>query len=201
MPKQPFKNVYEFTITLRGIKPKIWRRIQVPENYSFWELHVAIQDAMGWADYHLHEFEIFDPKIAEKVSIGIADENDFIGYEIIPGEKAKISKYFLFPKIRALYEYDFGDGWEHEVVLERVLPAESGSIYPKCIAGKRACPPEDCGGIWGYEELLEIIKNPNNPEYEEQIEWLGGNFNPEHFRPEDVHFDNPRQRFKIAFRG
>lgn len=199
MSKQNPKKIYEFKITLREIKPKIWRKIQVPDNYNFWDLHVAIQDAMGWQDYHLHQFEVKDSKTGNKVFIGSPGEDGIAGYEVIPGNKAKISKYFLSPKDEALYEYDFGDGWEHEVLLEKILPAESGTKYPKCIAGKRACPPEDCGGPCGYEELLEVIKNPNSPEYEERMEWLqwqGGNFDPEKFEPDEVYFDDSKERFK-----
>jgi hypothetical protein len=194
MQQQNPKNVYEFKITLKKIKPTIWRRIQVPENYSFWDLHVAIQDAMGWADCHLHQFEVLDPQICEKVFVGVPHEDDFGIDEIIPGNKTKISKYFLFPKNKALYEYDFGDGWEHEIVLEKILPAESGIKYPRCISGKRTCPPEDCGGPWGYEELLETIKNPDDPEYIERMEWLGGDFNPEKFDPKNVYFEDPKKR-------
>lgn len=199
MSQQNPKNIYEFKITLKDIKPKIWRRIQVPENYSFWDLHVAIQDSLGWEDYHLHQFEVLDPKTGGKISIGIPDEDGFSGYEIISGNKAKISKYFLSPKDKASYEYDFGDGWEHEVVLEKILLAKPGTEYPRCISGERACPPEDCGGPWGYEELLEVINDPTHPEYEEKIEWLGDDFDPEKFAPEDVDFDDPKERFRVGF--
>lgn len=196
MSKQNPKNIYEFKITLKEIKPKIWRKIQVPQTYNFWDLHVAIQDAMGWEDYHLHQFNMGDPKTGEKVSIGIPDEDGIVDYHIIPGAEAEISKYFLSPKDKALYEYDFGDGWEHEVVLEKILPAESGAKYPRCIGGARACPPEDCGGPWGYQALLEIMNNPDDPDYAEKMEWLGDDFDPEEFTPEEVYFDNSKERLK-----
>lgn len=199
MSKQSPKNVYEFKITLKEIKPKVWRKIQVPETYSFWDLHVAIQDSMGWEDYHLHQFDMADPKTGEKVSIGIPDEDGIANYPIIPGSKTKIAKYFLSHKDKALYEYDFGDGWEHEVVLEKILPAESGVKYPRCISGARACPPEDCGGPWGYQELLEIMENPDDPDYAEKMEWLGDDFDPEKFTPEEVYFDDPKERLKGIF--
>jgi hypothetical protein len=176
--------IYQFKITLREIKPKIWRSIQVPSNYSFWDFHVAIQDAMGWQDYHLHQFTIINPKTGESEVIGIADDESF--QEIIAGKKAKISKYFLSPKDKANYEYDFGDGWEHEITLEKILPVNANDKYPQCIAGARACPPEDCGGVYGYENLLKIIKDPNHEEYKEQIKWLGGEFNPEDFDHKSV---------------
>lgn len=191
-------NIYQFKITLKGSKPKIWRRIQVPEKYSFWDLHVAIQDAMGWEDYHLHQFEMINPKTGEKVLIGILDEEGFA--DTIPEKTAKIAKYFLSSKDKASYEYDFGDGWEHEVILEKILPAIAGTQYPQCIEGKLACPPEDCGGVWGYEHLLEIMANPQHEEYAERMEWLGDNFNPVNFDPKLVKFDDPKERWKIAFK-
>jgi hypothetical protein len=176
--------IYQFKIILKGIKPAIWRRIHVLGNYNFWDLHVAIQDAMGWYDCHLHQFEM---KTHEAFGIIIGTEEcDELE------QKAKIAKYFLYPKDKANYEYDFGDGWEHEIVLEKILPAVIGNKYPQCIAGKRACPPEDCGGVWGYEDLLKVIANPRHPEYEERMEWLGGDFNPEEFDPKLVVFEDPK---------
>lgn len=195
--KKKFDQVYQFKITLRDIKPPIWRRIQVPETYTFWDLHVAIQDAMGWSDYHLHEFEITDPSTGLKVNIGIPDE-DF-GREILLGWKQKIADYFSMGNRLADYVYDFGDNWEHIIKLEKILPRDENVDYPKCIAGKRACPPEDCGGIWGYENFLEIINDPDNEEYEDMIEWVGGEFDPEHFDVKEVSFDDPDKRRKIAF--
>jgi hypothetical protein len=196
MPTKP-SNIYQFKITLKEIKPKIWRRIQVPGNYTFWDLHVAIQDAMGWEDCHLHQFEILNPKTGEREIIATEDDED--SYETISEEKAKISQYFLSAKNKANYEYDFGDGWEHEVVLEKILPPVDGSKYPHCIAGERACPPEDCGGIWGYAYLLEIIADTKHPEYQERMEWLGDDFNSEEFDPKSVKFDNPKKRLQMGF--
>jgi len=190
--------IYQFKITLKEIKPKIWRRIQVSSNYSFWDLHVAIQDAMGWEDYHLHEFEMVNPKTMNKDLIGMPDGEGL--HEVISGNKAKIAKYFLAPKDKAYYIYDFGDGWEHEIVLEKILPAEIGIQYPLCIAGERACPPEDCGGVPGYEYLLEIISDPKHEEYEERLEWLGEEFNPENFDPKSVIFDDPKERWETALK-
>lgn len=199
MSKQKFKNIYQFKITLQNIKPKIWRRIQVPENYSFWDLHVAIQNSMGWEDYHLHEFGIKNPKTGDKVTIGIPYDDGFADYEIIPGNKVKITEYFITPKDKAIYEYDFGDGWEHKIVLEKILSSEDDGKYPRCVAGERACPPEDCGGPWGYEELLEIMQDKEHEEHEEKMAWFAGEFDPEDFAPENVEFDDPKTRYQIAF--
>jgi hypothetical protein len=198
--KKKFTQVYQFKITLKGVKPPIWRRIQVPGTYTFWDLHVAIQDAMGWDDYHLHEFRMRHPLTGEKVCIGIPDEEaEFFGQEIIPEEKLKIVEWFSMKNRVAEYIYDFGDGWEHKIQLEKILPRDKSIKYPICIAGKRACPPEDCGGIWGYEEFLEAIRNPEHEEHEEMLEWCGGEFDPEHFDPTEVIFSDPAKRRRLAF--
>lgn len=193
--KKEFDQVYQFKITLDGIRPPIWRRIQVPETYSFWDLHVAIQDVMGWLDYHLHEFGIVNPGTGMRAEIGIPDGE--IG--ILAGWKHKIADYFTVENKSAFYQYDFGDSWEHKILLEKILPREKGVKYPICIKGKRACPPEDCGGIWGYVELLEILGDPDHEEHESMKEWVGGELNPERFDPKQVHFDNPDVRRKNLF--
>jgi len=190
--------VYQFKITLTSSEPSIWRRILVPSNYSFWDLHVAIQDSMGWRDYHLHSFSIKDPITKIEVEIGIPDEEyDAFDRRILADHKVKISKYFNESNRNARYEYDFGDSWIHTVRFEKILQAAVGEKYPKCIAGQLACPPEDCGGIGGYYNLLSVLSGPKNEEYNEMIEWLGGEFNPERFDPKAVSFDNPKERFKL----
>ncbi|MCF8316913.1 MAG: plasmid pRiA4b ORF-3 family protein [Ignavibacteriales bacterium] len=190
--------VYQFKITLTGSKPSIWRRILVPSNYSFWDLHVAIQDSMGWLDCHLHSFSIKDPITKIEVEIGIPNEEyDAFGRNILADHKIKISKYFNESNLSARYEYDFGDSWIHTVKFEKILQAAVDEKYPKCIAGQLACPPEDCGGIGGYYNLLSVLSGPKNEEYNEMIEWLGGEFNPEIFDPKSVSFDNPKERFKL----
>jgi hypothetical protein len=154
---------------------------------------------MGWLDYHLHEFEIVNPSTGLKDNIGIPVPDEAFGREVLPGWKQRIADYFSMNNRLADYVYDFGDSWEHKIQLEKILPREKGVKYPICVKGKRACPPEDCGGIWGYEELLEIIKDPNHEEHEEMLEWLGGEFDSEHFDVEEVRFDDPDKRRKIAF--
>lgn len=199
--KKQYNQVYQFKITLKNISPPIWRRIQVPESYSFWDLHVAIQDVMGWLDYHLHEFEIINPSTGAKVEIGIPVDDDFdMEREVLPGWEEKIADYFSMENRVTYYEYDFGDSWEHTIKLEKILPLDKDTDYPKCIAGKRSCPPEDCGGVWGYEDFLKIINNPDHEEYEEMIEWAGGAFDPEHFYKEKVSFDDPHERWEITFK-
>jgi len=197
--KKKFDQVYQFKIALKGTKPQVWRRIQVPETYTFWDLHVAIQDVMGWEDCHLHEFEIVGSSTGVKTSIGIPDEEFGLDREILPGWKQKIADWFSMENRLADYRYDFGDNWEHKLRLEKILHRERNINYPICIKGERACPPEDCGGIWGYEDFLEIIKNPNHEEHEKMLEWIGGEFDPEHFDVKEVIFDDPDERRKIAF--
>jgi hypothetical protein len=194
-----YKNIYQFKIALKHIKPPIWRRIQVPDNYSFWDLHVAIQDAMGWTDSHLHSFHIINPRTAWEEEIGSPGDPFFDDDPIIPSPDKKISKYFSLDNKKALYVYDFGDYWEHEVVLEKILPKEKGAEYPVCIAGKRSCPPEDFGGPYGYMDLLNIVSDPEHEEYDEMIKWLGDEFDPEHFDPDEVIFEDPEERWEYAY--
>ena len=198
--KKKYDQVYQFKITLKGTKPPIWRRILVPETYTFWDLHVAIQDAMGWDDYHLHEFTLLSPKTGRKVKIGIpSDEDVDYGWEVLAEWNQKIAHYFSSENSKADYVYDFGDGWEHSIKLEKILPRETGVAYPRCIGGKRACPPEDCGGIGGYAEFLEAIGDPANELHEDMLDWVGGCFDPDDFDPNDVEFEDPDSRFKLAF--
>ena len=200
--------IYQFKITLLDISPPIWRIIQVPSKYNFWDLHIAIQDSMGWLDYHLHVFRFQSPHKMEGIEIGIPDEEmieDIEDGAFLPGWDIKICDYFTKPGNKTLYEYDFGDCWEHELILENILPKEIKTKYPRCIAGERACPPEDCGSVPGYYRLLEILKNTKHKEYTETINWLKGhakNYYPYHsdeFDPNKVHFDNPNIRFRRAF--
>jgi hypothetical protein len=196
------KMVYQFKIILEDVKPKIWRRIQVPEKYSFWDLHVAIQDAMGWTDSHLHQFNITNPKDEQQIYIGIPDDEAFAGElpPTIEGWNERIRDYFFEKRHNQChYEYDFGDGWTHVIKLEKILPAIQKFKYPVCVAGERACPPEDCGGVGGYENFLEIINDPEHEEYQSMLGWVGGKFDSEKFDPHKVRFDNPKGRWKIAF--
>ena len=193
--KKDFKNVYQFKITLQETKPPIWRRIQVPETYTFWDLHIAIQDAMGWNDYHLHEFDVKKPGLRNEVRIGIPERD--LDTEFLPGWKQKIADYFSMENRTAAYIYDFGDDWVHTITLEKILPRKMKTKYPLCIKGKRACPPEDVGGVYGYEEFLQIIRNPKHKEHKSMLKWIGGNFDPEQFDVNKIHFDNPDKRLKM----
>jgi hypothetical protein len=197
------REIHRYTVTLRDIHPEIWRSIAVPAESSFWDLHVAIQDAMGWHDTHLHAFRFTGPDDREGTLIGIPDDDGFVGDPVyLPGWTIPIKEYFRRPGDRALYEYDFGDGWEHDVVLEEIAPRPARKKFPVCLDGARACPPEDCGGIGGYENLLDAIADPAHPEHEELGEWLRefyGNYDPERFDAKKVRFDDPGDRWRGAF--
>ena len=198
--KKKFDQVYQFKITLKDIKPLIWRRIHVPKTYTFWDLHIAIQNVMGWYDSHLHEFEIVNPLSGTKTIIGIPnDDEDFANHKTLPGWKQKISDYFSKENQSANYIYDFGDNWEHKIILEKILPKKNNITYPLCVKGERACPPEDCGGTYGYEDFLKIIRDPDDEQHERMLEWIGGEFDSEHFNPKEVIFDDPAERLKDAF--
>ena len=196
MGKSNKENVYQFKISLTGIEPQIWRQIQVPENYTFWDLHVAIQDSMGWWDSHLHSFTMKNLATGEKEEIGIPSDDFLDEMPILPGWEEKMADWFTEENMKVLYIYDFGDDWHHEVKLEKILPNEEGVKYPRCIAGKRACPPEDCGGVWGFSDFLEAVRDPEHEEHERMLEWIGGEYDPEDFDPKEVKFDNPKTRLK-----
>jgi hypothetical protein len=161
---------------------------------------------MGWLDYHLHAFRVKMPQKKSETEIGIPDE-DFDDRDVLPGWRVPITKYFIDPGKMAIYDYDFGDGWSHYVLLEGILLMEKGFKYPRCISGERACPPEDCGGVDGYYQLLKILSDPNHPEYQEYNEWLKGHaknyfpYEPDKFEPDKVEFWDPKRRWKMAFQS
>lgn len=160
------RKVYDFKISLLDTNPLVWRRIQVPENYTFWDLHVAIQDAMGWLDCHLHAFR-FKGTEAD-FEIGIPDEEGFSTIETLPGWEIPIRNNFDVGET-CIYEYDFGDAWVHEVVLQGIVIVEKNKRYPVCSDGAMACPPEDCGGIPGYFHLTEVMTDPEHEDYEDLL--------------------------------
>jgi len=168
--------ICQLKVTLRGIKPPIWRRILVPHDISLEKLHHVLQTVMGWTDSHLHKFVMAGVKYRDTsvyVNDGLKNEKRYRLSQLVHTEKAKLS-----------YIYDFGDYWEHELLVEKILPQEGTSTCPVCLAGKRACPPEDCGGPSGYEELLESLLDPSHPDHDERFEWLPGDFDSEEFNVE-----------------
>jgi len=159
----------------------IWRRIAVPAGADLGQLHDIIQIAMGWYDCHLHSFQdgaqVYEPPNPE--DFGFPN----FGPEPIDERHALIDQIFDRPNKTLHYEYDFGDGWEHSIKFEK--RADTPLDRPRILKGRRACPPEDCGGIWGYYSLLEALADPNHPEHEELKEWAGDAFDPEHFDLDD----------------
>lgn len=172
--------IYQFKITLKGIRPPIWRQFQVNSHIRFLDLHRIIQGVMGWEDAHLHQFSVDGYLLTDGITL---KETGSGGGDVA---KSWLDALVAEEEQKFVYEYDFGDSWEHEVVLEKILEPEAGATYPRCLAGKRACPPEDCGGVWGYQELLEVLKDPENPGHDEMLDWLGGEFDPEEFDLEGV---------------
>ena len=193
--------VHELKITLRHSKPPIWRRVGVPSDMSLGDLHWVIQTVMGWDGYHLHQFIISHnqpkptreeidelrqtgqwEKLMERTRRGRYVSDPRFELENIEDErKVKLSELAPAVKNKFIYEYDFGDGWEHEVKAVKIGPPVEGVNYPVCLAGELACPPEDCGGVWGYYDKLEVLKNPKHEDYKDTLEWMGKNFDPERF--------------------
>lgn len=171
--------LYQIKITLQDLRPPIWRRVQVRSDISLGELHQIIQIAMGWTNSHLHLFLIQGMEYGEP-----APEYD---WEVKDERKVKLNRVVSGEKFKFRYTYDMGDSWEHEIQIEKILPAGSEVLrYGVCVTGKRACPPEDCGGTWGYTELIETLRDPNHPEHESMLEWAGEEFNPEAFDVNEV---------------
>jgi hypothetical protein len=174
--RKPTDRVYQLKITLKDVRPPIWRRVLVADG-TLEDLHDVIQDAMGWQDSHLHSFTIAgetysDPETAFELEMGIARET--LLSDVLTREKMKFT-----------YLYDFGDDWAHDIVVEKVLPREEGQEVPVCLKGKRACPPEDVGGPWGYMDYAEAIRDPKHERHDELLDWSGP-FDPEAFDLDEI---------------
>ena len=192
--------IHQYKVTLIGPEPAIWRRIQIAASSTFWDLHVAIQDSMGWLDYHLHAFRT-SARQADRY-IGMPDgANDS---DVVASWKTAVTDHFKVPGDAMTYEYDFGDSWTHDIRLEAISIAESHSSYPRCLAGRGACPPEDCGGVAGYNRLIQRLQAPNTEAYDETVSWLSEhakNYFPyrwDYFEPSDVTFADAKRRLKKA---
>ncbi len=156
--------VFQLKIRLLGVsKPPVWRRLLVPGDMRLDRLHEVIQAAMGWFDGHLH---VFSTRSAE---YGVRDPE--LGHR--DERRATLAQLLSEPGERVRYTYDFGDDWEHEIVLEKILRTRPDELYPVCVAGKSACPPEDCGGAWGYSHLRDVLADPTDAEHADMLEWLG----------------------------
>jgi hypothetical protein len=173
--------IYQIKVTLKDFKPSIWRSIQVRSDATLGELHATIQIAMGWTNSRLHHFIV--GKTPNLRFIGAPGPNeDGLGLMDEENEhEIAISRVLSATKTKITYEYDFGDSWEHEVALEKIMETEAGVHYPRCLAGENACPPEDVGGVWGYVNFLQAINNSEHEQHEFYLERVGGEFNPEEF--------------------
>jgi hypothetical protein len=164
-------NIIQLKVTLRGVKPPVWRRLLMPGTMNLGELHTAIQAAMGWHDCHLHVFDIGGESFGDRRSVDdVADE-----------KRPTLNALLRSSVVSFGYTYDFGDNWEHTIAFEKSELAAEGRSYPACISGKCKCPPEDCGGPWGYGQLLAILADPDHPEHADQIDWIGEEFEPNEF--------------------
>jgi Plasmid pRiA4b ORF-3-like protein len=171
MGRKP-EQIWAIKVSLRRVRPAIWRRIEAPSTITLADLHHVIQTAMGWTDSHLHAFDLGNVRygmVLDDFDDGMADES------------AVRLDSVCQPGAQFIYIYDFGDRWEHLVVIEDVVEMQPGGRFPRCTAGRSACPPEDCGGPWGYADLLKTLAGKRNAERAELIEWLGGEFDPQAF--------------------
>lgn len=187
--QSPVTSVYQLKIALVGVRPQIWRRVQVPAEITLDELHLVLQAAMGWTNSHLHSFTFGERRYSMPY-----EEDDLEEMQMEDERKVGLSELLTKPKEAFEYDYDFGDDWQHLVTLEKILPAALDTKYPLCLAGKRACPPEDCGGTWGYSDLLKVLRNPAHPEYKEMKAWVGRKFDAEVFDVERFSKDLRRLR-------
>ncbi|MCX5873055.1 MAG: plasmid pRiA4b ORF-3 family protein [Deltaproteobacteria bacterium] len=176
-PAGPSTLVYQMKVTLKVVKPPIWRRLQVKSDITLKVFHKTIQIAMGWSDAHLHEFNIH--------GVSYGNPEDGVGSD---EKKVRLNRLNLEEKDKFSYVYDFGDTWEHAILVEKILPVDEKTQYPICLKGKHSCPPEDCGGPWGYSELLDALSDPYHPDYEESMEWVGGDFDYERFDIEKINW-------------
>jgi hypothetical protein len=177
------ENAIQFKVTLRCIRPPIWRRLVLPDNCTLANLHDVIQVAMGWHDSHMHTFKIAGVYYTSKQMCEMED----MGMDMERDDRALLRDVAGRTKQKFMYEYDPGDSWEHDVVVEKMLPFDPQAKYPVCLDGARACPPEDCGSFPGYMDILEALKAPKKTaEQKELLEWVGDDYNPERFDLEAV---------------
>lgn len=172
---------FDLRVTLSNTDPPIWRELQVPSTITLKRLHEALQVTMGWSNYHLHCFCVNELRYGPKdldFDDGMIDES-----------RKRLNAVLAEPRERLSYEYDFGDGWEHEIVLDRIFPVDASRPLPVCVDGGRACPPEDVGGPYGYHEFLEALAERAHPRHAEFVAWIGEEYEPGRF---DIHSTNVR---------
>ena len=178
MPKPA--EIYQIKVTLRDSQLPIWRRIQVRSDITLAKLHRILQRVMGWENAHLHQF------VVRGKYYGMTDQDKGEPRKVRDERNYTLGELVAEASAEFVYYYDLGDNWEHVLVVEGTLPPQEGVRYPVCLAGARACPPEDVGGVPGYENFLEAMRDPQHPEHEEYLEWIGGDFDPEAFDVDEV---------------
>jgi len=178
MPVPIPTSIYQVKVILDDSKPPIWRRIVVPDTITLHQLHTILQIVMGWTNSHLHQFFIDDESYSDP------DNDEY--HEMLNEKRYRLNQFVKRKGYKFIYEYDFGDSWEHTIHVEAILPIERGKQYPICLEGQRACPPEDIGGVEGYDDLLKIFSNPKHPEHNDMREEFGEDFDPGSFDIEDV---------------
>jgi len=199
---------YQLKATLVGVKPPIWWEFVVLADYSFFALHVALQDALGWHDSHLHQFFTDNPFNRDSTYERIGFPTILEVEDMLDERKERLSGWLRKPNDKVWYEYDLGDSWMHEIVLKEIhppIPSYSSVKPPILFGGKRACPPEDCGGIGGYADVLVVLANPRHERHQDMLTWLDietvREFDPEAFDVSEVEFHNPKQRIKEYEKG
>ncbi|MGH3777214.1 MAG: plasmid pRiA4b ORF-3 family protein [Pseudonocardiaceae bacterium] len=173
MPVRP--SIHTIKVSLRYMKPPVWRRLQVPSKTSLAELHHIVQAAMGWYDCHLHQFEVDGVDYADPAHM--LDE---------ARDEARGTLARMQVGQRFAYWYDFGDDWWHDISVESVARADPALTYPRCVTGRRTCPPEDCGGPWGFEELMRALGDEKHPEHEMYREWIPVDYDPARFDLDEI---------------
>jgi hypothetical protein len=176
------QEIYQIKVTLLGTSPPIWRRLLVSADATLAQLHDLLQAAMGWEDCHMHEFSV------GRRHFGRPDPEDrLMGIPSVENERTvHLSSVLGKGGAKAIYTYDLGDSWEHGIVLEKRLPSDPNTTYPVCTDGQLACPPEDCGGIPGFYDLVEVLSDPNHERHEEMRDWIGDDFDPQAFSVDKV---------------
>ena len=172
MPKPPGQSVIQVRVTLDEVVPAVWRRLLVPGSVKLARLHEILQSAMGWTNSHLHRFVIGDTLYGMHFDDYPEDEIDETEVTVLSATREH--QHFS-------YEYDFGDCWDHELVVEQRTVTPRGLKHAVCLDGQNACPPEDCGGAGGFAELLEVLRDPSHEDHDELTKWVGGSFDPEFF--------------------
>ncbi|MFW5707285.1 MAG: plasmid pRiA4b ORF-3 family protein [Bacteroidota bacterium] len=183
--------LYQIKIQLEEITPSIWRRVVIPSDMLLSDFHKVIQTVMGWENSHLHQFikdeTFYLPRMKDDWTWNEMNNVDY--------KRWKVSGLLKKENDAIVYEYDFGDSWRHSILLEEITDNPRGRKTPLCLDGERNCPPEDCGGVWGYEHLLKVIKDPSNEEYDDMMSWIDEEFDPEKFSVTDVNLRLKRKDF------